>query len=73
LFAAAVKLLRFAIGIDTVRVRNDAEDALRRAIMPLLSIADEHVLATISAVVLALCGSRQNPIGSGVAGGSSGL
>ncbi|MCV6603159.1 MAG: hypothetical protein OIF54_16630, partial [Cohaesibacter sp.] len=34
--------------------RNEAEDALRRAMVPLLSLPDEHVLATISAVVLAL-------------------
>lgn len=54
LFAAAVKLLKFAIGIDTVRVQNEEEAALRTAMKPLLSLPDGHVLATISAVVLAV-------------------
>jgi len=62
--AAALKLLRFAIGIDTVRLMNDAEEALRLAMKPLLSLPDEHVLATISAVVLALREGRAGlPIG----------
>lgn len=54
LYTAAVKLLRFAIGINHVRPSNEAEEALRAAVSPLLQLPDEHVLATICAVVLAL-------------------
>ena len=43
LFTAALKLLRFAIGIET---------------WPLLRLEDGHVLATLSAIVLALCEGR---------------
>lgn len=49
-----MKLLRFAISINTVPLRNEAEKTLHTAMLPLLQLPDEHVLATISAVVLAL-------------------
>jgi len=68
LFAGAVKPLRFAIGIDTVRAKNNAEEALRRAMKPLLSLPDERVLATISAVVLALREGRTGLLIGGVFG-----
>ena len=68
LFAAAVKLLRFAIGIDVVPVTNAVEAALRAAPRPLLALPDEHVLATISAVVLALSEGRAGLPISGVFG-----
>ena len=68
LFSAAVKLLRFAIGIDTVRAKNATEEALRAAMQPLLSLPDEHVLATISAVVLAIREGRTGLPISGVFG-----
>ena len=55
LFTAALKLLRFAIGIETVRCENEAQRALHAALLPLLRLEDGHVLATLSAIVLALC------------------
>ena len=72
LFHAALKLLWFAIGIETVHCENAAQVALHAAIQPLLRLEDGHVLATLSAIVLALCEGRtglaislcswQNPI-----------
>ena len=47
LCAAALKLLRFALGLDQVRFR-------LRPKKRLLQLQDEHVLATLSAVLLAL-------------------
>ena len=46
------------IGIETVRCENAAQVALHAAIRPLLRLEDGHVLATLSAVVLALCEGR---------------
>ena len=66
LYKAAVKLLRFAIGIDYAPLRNEAEEALCAAMRPLLQLADEHVLATLSAVVLALREGRTGLPISGV-------
>ena len=57
LFTAALKLLRFAIGIETVCCENEAQRALHG-----------HVLATLSAVVLALCEGRTGLAISGVFG-----
>lgn len=68
LYAAAVKLLRFVVGLDYVPVQNDVEQALRTAVRPLLQLPDEHVLATISAVVLALREGRTGLSISGVFG-----
>ena len=47
LFHAALKLLWFAIGIETVRCENAAQVALHAAIRPLLRLEDGHVLATL--------------------------
>ena len=66
LFTAALKLLRFAIGIETVRCENEAQRALHAALLPLLRLEDGHVLATLSAVVLALCEGRTGLAISGV-------
>ena len=64
LYAAALKLLRFALGLDQVRFRSEAEEALGNAMRPLLQLQDEHVLATLSAVVLAFKEGRTGlPIG----------
>ena len=68
LFHAALKLLWFAIGIETVRCENAAQVALHAAIRPLLRLEDGHVLATLSAVVLALCEGRTGLAISGVFG-----
>eukprot|EP00434_Breviolum_minutum_P024407 symbB.v1.2.021555.t1/scaffold1847.1/size122519/8 len=68
LFHAALKLLWFAIGIETVRCENAAQVALHAAIRPLLRLEDGHVLATLSAIVLALCEGRT---GLAISGGSS--
>ena len=68
LFTAALKLLRFAIGIETVRCENEAQRALHAALLPLLRLEDGHVLATLSAVVLALCEGRTGLAISGVFG-----
>ena len=65
LYAAALKLLRFALRLDQVRYCSEAEEALGIAMRPLLQLQDEHVLATLSAVVLALKEGRTGlPIGS---------
>ena len=45
LFTAALKLLRFAIGIETVCCENEAQRALHAALLPLLRLEDGHVLA----------------------------
>ena len=50
LFTAALKLLWFAIGIETVRCENEAQIALHAALLPLLRLEDGHVLATSSLV-----------------------
>ena len=64
LYAAALKLLRFALRLDHVRYCSEAEEALGIAMRPLLQLQDEHVLATLSAVVLALKEGRTGlPIG----------
>ena len=68
LFHAALKLLWFAIGIETVRCENAAQVALHAAIRPLLRLEDGHVLATLSAIVLALCEGRTGLAISGVFG-----
>ena len=61
--AAALKLLRFALGLGQVRFRNEAEEALGHAMRPLLQLPDD-VLAILSAVVLALKEGRTGlPIG----------
>ena len=66
LFTAALKLLWFAIGIETVRCENEAQRALHAALLPLLRLEDGHVLATLSAIVLALCEGRTGLAISGV-------
>ena len=68
LFHAALKLLWFAVGIETVRCENAAQVALHAAIRPLLRLEDGHVLATLSAIVLALCEGRTGLAISGVFG-----
>ena len=68
LFHAAVKLLWFAIGIESVQCENAAQVALHAAIRPLLRLEDGHVLATLSAIVLALCEGRTGLAISGVFG-----
>ena len=68
LFSAALKLLWFAIGIETVRCENEAQRALHAALLPLLRLEDGHVLATLSAIVLALCEGRTGLAISGVFG-----
>ena len=68
LFTAALKLLWFAIGIETVQCENEAQRALHAALLPLLRLEDRHVLATLSAIVLALCEGRTGLAISGVFG-----
>ena len=68
LFTAALKLLWFAVGIDSVQCENAAQVALHAAILPLLRLEDGHVLATLSAIVLALCEGRTGLAISGVFG-----
>ena len=64
LYAAALKLLRFALRLDQARFCSEAEEALGKAMRPFLQLQDEHVLATLSAVVLALKEGRIGlPIG----------
>ena len=64
LFTAALKLLWF----ETVRCENEAQIALHAALLPLLRLEDGHVLATLSAIVLALCEGRTGLAISGVFG-----
>ena len=68
LFAAAVNLLKFAMTCHFVDGANPAEDALAAAIGPVLWQNDEHVLATISSLVLALLEGRTDLPISGVFG-----
>ena len=56
------------LGINTVPAKNEEQQALRAAMRPLLRLPDEHVVATISAVVLALCEGRTGLPISGVFG-----
>ena len=65
---AALKLLWFAVGIDSVQCENAAQAALHAAIWPLLRLEDGHVLATLNAIVLALCEGRTGLAISGVFG-----
>ena len=65
---AALKLLWFAVGIDSVQCENAAQAALHAAIWPLLRLEDGHVLATLSAIVLVLCEERTRLAISGVFG-----
>ena len=66
LFTAALKLLRFAVGIETLCCENEEQRALKMALLPLLRLEDGHVLATLSAIVLALCEGRTGLAISGV-------
>ena len=66
LFTAALKLLRLAIGIETVCCENEEQRALQTALLPLLQLEDGHVLGTLSAIVLALCEGRTGLAISGV-------
>ena len=47
---------------------NEAQRALHAALLPLLRLEDGHVLATLSAIVLALCEGRTGLAISGVFG-----
>ena len=68
LFSAAVKLLKFAMGCKSRCTNNPVEDALMKAMFPLLCNPDEHVLSTLGSLVLALLeGKTDLPI-SGVFG-----
>ena len=68
LFSAAVKLLKFAMGCKGQCTNNPVEEALMKAMYPLLCNPDEHVLSTIGSLVLALLeGKTDLPI-SGVFG-----
>ena len=68
LFSAAVKLLKFAMSSDSCCTNNAAEEALWHAMYPLLCNPDEHVLATIGSLVLALIEGRTDLPLSGVFG-----
>ena len=68
LFSAAVKLLKFAMSSDSCCTNNAAEEALWHAMSPLLCNPDEHVLATIGSLVLALIEGRTDLPISGVFG-----
>ena len=68
LFTAALKLLRFAIALETVCCENKTQRALHAALLLLRRLEDGHVLATLSAVVLALCEGRTRLAISGVFG-----
>ena len=68
LYTAALKLLWFAVGIDSVQCEKAAQAALHAAIWPLLRREDGHVLAKLSAIVLALCEGRTGLAISGVFG-----
>ena len=57
-----------ALDRRTVRCENEAQRALHAALLPLLRLEDRHVLATLSAVVLALCEGRTGLAISGVFG-----
>ena len=66
LFSAAVKLLKFALTSSHNVAMNRAEEALWHALYP--RNLDEHVLATLSALVLALVEGRTDLPLSGVFG-----
>ena len=51
-----------------MRCENEAQIALHAALLPLLRLEDGHVLATLSAIVLALCEGRTGLAISGVFG-----
>ena len=72
LYTAALKPLWFAVGIDSVQCEmrkvQCAQVALHAAIWPLLRLEDGHVLATLSAIVLALCEGRTGLAITGVFG-----
>lgn len=54
--------------IESANIENEAQAALKEALLPLLQLADGHMLATLSAVVLALCEGRTGIAISGVFG-----
>ena len=68
LFSAAVKLLKFALNSGSIETANPAEETLWHALYPLLCNPDEHVLATLAALVLALVEGRTDLPLSGVFG-----
>ena len=68
LVSAAVKLLRFAMSSGSCHTNSAAEEALWHAMYPLLCNPDEHVLATIGSLVLALIEGRTDLPLSGVFG-----
>ena len=68
LFSAAVKLLQFALNSGNSETNNPAEIALWHALYPLLCNPDEHVLATLGSLVLALVEGRTDLPLSGVFG-----
>ena len=56
LFTASLKLLQFAVGIETFCCENEEQRALKMALLPFLRPEDGHVLATLSAIAAALLG-----------------
>ena len=68
LFSAAVKLLRFAMSSGSCQANNPAETALWHAMYPLLCNPDEHVLATLGSLLLALVEGKTDLPLSGVFG-----
>ena len=72
LFSAAVKLLKFALNSYSTEAANPAEEALWHALYPLLCNPDEHVLATLAALVLALVEGRTDlPLSGAVGAGKT--
>ena len=63
-----VKLLQFALNSGSCKTSNPAEIALWHALYPLLCNPDEHVLATLGSLVLALVEGRTDLPLSGVFG-----
>ena len=68
LFSAAVKLVKFALCGYCATANNEAVDALWDALCPLLINPEEHVLATIFSLLLALVEGRTDLPLSGVFG-----
>ena len=68
LFSAAVKLLRFVMSSESCQTHTLAEIALWHAMYPLLCNPDEHVLAILESLVLALVEIRTDLPLSGVFG-----
>lgn len=66
LFIAALKLPRFAVGIDAVHCENSEQTALKAALLPLLRLEDGHILAILRAIALVLCEGRTGLAISGV-------